>query len=417
MKFLLLILKNMGRNPLRSLLTAAGVMFLVWVVALVWSILTFLDANTTEKNTNFKIIVSERWQIPSRMPPSYMQGLCEGAADGPDDVRPMDSMCWSYYGGRLSKDASKTGRDDVLFAIAMEPEKVLTMLDDIDLMLPEEVPELVKAVENLKAKRTGLILGHERLRSMNKRVGDRLTIYSRNFRGLDLEFEIVGTLPRGRYDSAAVMNLDYLRAALDEYPRLHNGQQHPLADKWLNLVWLRVKNREEFNRVADQIMSSPRFSNPAVKCETAASGVASFLESFRDLIWGMRWLLVPAAIASLALITANSISISVRERRKELAVLKVLGFRPWQILVLVIGEALLLGTVAGLTSVAISFVVVNWLMGGLKFPIAFFGSFYVPWDALWWGPAVGAATALLGSVFPAWNARSVKVADVFAKVA
>ena len=45
----------------------------------------------------------------------------------------------------------------------------------------------------------------------------------------------------------------------------------------------------------------------------------------------------------MALVIANAISISVRERRTEMAVLKVLGFRPGQILVLVLGEALLIG--------------------------------------------------------------------------
>ena len=72
------------------------------------------------------------------------------------------------------------------------------------------------------------------------------------------------------------------------------------------------------------------------------------LEPFRDLIWGMRWLLAPACLATILLVIANAISISVRERRLELAVLKVLGFRPYQILILVLGESLLLGVGGGL---------------------------------------------------------------------
>ncbi len=78
-----------------------------------------------------------------------------------------------------------------------------------------------------------------------------------------------------------------------------------------------------------------------MKCETLASLVTTSMAALRDIIWGVRWLLVPAALASLSLLIANSISISVRQRRTELAVLKVLGFRPCQILVLVLGEALL----------------------------------------------------------------------------
>jgi ABC-type lipoprotein release transport system permease subunit len=41
----------------------------------------------------------------------------------------------------------------------------------------------------------------------------------------------------------------------------------------------------------------------------------------------------------------------------------------------------------------------------------------IPLDALWWGVAVGAGTALVGSLLPAWSASRVKPAEVFAKVA
>ena len=66
----------------------------------------------------------------------------------------------------------------------------------------------------------------------------------------------------------------------------------------------------------------------------------------------MRWFLAPACIIVLALVLANAISISVRERRTELAVMKVLGFRPRQIVLLVLGESVLLGLLSGLASAA-----------------------------------------------------------------
>jgi 2-C-methyl-D-erythritol 4-phosphate cytidylyltransferase len=59
---------------------------------------------------------------------------------------------------------------------------------------------------------------------------------------------------------------------------------------------------------------------------------------------------------------------------------------------------------------------INDVFGGLKFPISFFPTFLIPINALWWGLAVGAGTALVGSILPAWTACSVKVSEVFAKV-
>ena len=114
---------------------------------------------------------------------------------------------------------------------------------------------------------------------------------------------------------------------------------------------------------------------------------------------------------------ANAISISVRERRTEMAVLKVLGFRPGQILLLVLGEAVLLGTLAGFASGALTYMIVDWCFHGLAFPMGFFPVFMIPASALWWGPAVGAGAAFAGSLLPALSASRVKPAEVFAKIA
>jgi putative ABC transport system permease protein len=100
-----------------------------------------------------------------------------------------------------------------------------------------------------------------------------------------------------------------------------------------------------------------------------------------------------------------------------MAVMKVLGFGPNTIMFLVLGEAVLVGVSGGLLSAGITWHLVNNVLGGLKFPIAFFPAFFIPPAALWWGPALGGLTALAGSILPAWSARTVKVSEVFSKVA
>ncbi len=89
----------------------------------------------------------------------------------------------------------------------------------------------------------------------------------------------------------------------------------------------------------------------------------------------------------MSLVIANAISISVRERRVEMAVLKVLGFSPNQILMLVLGEALLIGCVSGLVSAVATWLLVNDLLGGIALPIGFFGKFFIDDAAPWWGLA------------------------------
>lgn len=415
MKFLLLILKNVRRNLTLSTLTSLASMVLVLVVTMVWSILAFLNKTTEEKSNNLKAIVTEKWQIPSQMPFSYAATLEEGSARNPGDLKPTDSMTWSFYGGTL--DIKNRTMENSLFAFCLEPKKLRTMMDDLDTLPAEQAAELDAAIAKMEQNRQGLIVGRDRLKMLGKQVGDRIKIFGVNYRGIDLELEIVGLFPEGRYDSSAAINRDYLLGALDAWPRDHKGEKHPMADRCLNLVWLRIPDTAAFQKVADQITSSPYYSNPAVKCETASSGIANFLDAYRDLIWGMRWFLAPAALISIALVISNAISISIRQRRMELAVMKVLGFRPGQILFLVLGESLLLGAGSGMLSAGLTWWLVNNVFGGIKFPIAFFPSFFISDDALWWGPLVGGLAALLGSAWPAWSACTVKVTDVFAKVA
>ncbi|MEX2185852.1 MAG: ABC transporter permease [Pirellulales bacterium] len=414
MKLFLLIARNVRRSYVRSGLTVLGTMVLVFVMTLVWSILAFLGDAMAEKSSNFKAIVTERWQIPSQMPFAYADSLSQGAATKPDDVRPTDSMTWQFYGGTTEK-GTRT-RENTVFAFGMQPSKINTMMDDLDSLPAKEAAELQAVIDKLESNRQGLILGRDRLAALKKQVGDRITLYGINYKDIDLEFEIVGTVPAGRYDNNAFFNRDYLLAAIDQYNDKHTDP-HPLTEKSLNLVWLRVPDAETLRKVTAQIDSSSDYTNPQVKCETQSSGISAFMEAYSGLIWAMKYVLSPVIFVTLALVIATAISIAVRERRTELAVMKVLGFRPWQLLLLVLGEATLLGLIGGGLSAAATYVVVNIVMGGLKFQIGFFAAFFIPAAAIGWGLALGGGAALLGSVMPAFAARSVKVAEVFSKVA
>src|SRR5439155_15550210 len=86
--------------------------------------------------------------------------------------------------------------------------------------------------------------------------------------------------PEGRYDQSAIMNAQYFNEALDRYKQQHNGSPHPLDQKRLNLVWLRVKDKANFNEIGSVIEKAPVFDNCPVKVESASSGIGNFLEAY-----------------------------------------------------------------------------------------------------------------------------------------
>jgi putative ABC transport system permease protein len=425
-QFVLLMFRGLRRNPLRASLTYLAGYVLVLVVTLVWSILAFIDLIQEDKSKNLKVLITEKFQVPSQMPPAYGERIFREAQTLPEGMRPTedDYMTWSFIAGTL--DPEKQSFDNLVFFFCMDPGKFYprdpskqSMMDGLDELTAEQRADLKRMVEYMQQDLRAVAVGKERLAKMNKRVGDTVKVTSLNYKGLEFEVLIVGELPAGQYDQMAIMHKDYLDRALDAYkadPSKGNGTPHPLADKSLNLVWLRLPDKQAYDLLAARINSPGRFSSPAVRMETASSAFGSFLEAWKDILWGMRRLLAPAVLATMSLVIANAISISVRERRAEMAVMKVLGYRPWMVMLLVIGEAVLVGAVSGTLSTTSTFFLVNKVVGGIKFPIGFFPAFLVPKAALWWGPAIGVGTAVLGSAIPAWSARRVKVSEVFSKV-
>src|SRR5437899_1010291 len=117
------VLKGMRRNFLRTTLACMAVMVLTFVVTLVWSFLVPLDFAMTEKAKDFKMIVTERLQVPSQMPLAY-QGPLE------IQVAKDDSMTWSFYGGFTNKERKTF--ENIIFFFVMDPTKLKTIMDELE---------------------------------------------------------------------------------------------------------------------------------------------------------------------------------------------------------------------------------------------------------------------------------------------
>src|SRR4051794_5136530 len=101
------MIKSLRRNLLRSVLTALATAFLVLMVTLIWSVLAFIDRQTEAKSKDLKVIVSEKYQIPSQMPFAYYDRIAVGAPKNKGDyaIDPSkDAMYWAFYGGTIDPE-------------------------------------------------------------------------------------------------------------------------------------------------------------------------------------------------------------------------------------------------------------------------------------------------------------------------
>jgi putative ABC transport system permease protein len=337
----------------------------------------------------------------------------------PEGMRPEkgddDVLAWSFLGG--TTDPITKRPDGNIWLFCLEPRKAANMMDELNDLSPSEKTQLDAAIEIMEKNPQAIVVNKTRLKKMNLKVGQRIKITGLNYSDLVFECDIVGELPEGRLEGLGIMNSAYLFKQLDAYQRdrvkNRTGDPHPMADKCVNLIWVKLPNKEGFERLSAMVNDTGNFNTPQIKLETASSGIGSWLESLKDIFFGMKYVMTPAMVAIMCLVIANAISIGVRERRTELAVLKVLGFQPRHVMLLVLGEAILVGLMAGGMSTFLAW----FMIGGFKLQIAFFGAFFVPPIVMIYGPLLGAAVAIVGSLGPALSAKNVKVAEVFAKVA
>jgi putative ABC transport system permease protein len=414
-KLVLIMFRGLLRSPLRTSLTYLALFVLTLVLSLIYAVINFIGLVTTEKEANFKAIVTHKTVIPSQMPRAHYERFKEMCLKLPPGMRPEkgeeDILAWSFLFG--TTDPVTKRPDGNVFLFCLEPKKVTNMMDGLDDLTPSERTQFDAAIEVMEKNPRAIVMSKSRLKKMNLKVGQRIKITGLSYKDLLFECDIVGELPEGKYEGVGFMNCEYLFKQLESYQRDHNGTAHPMAEKCVNLIWVKMPNREGFEKLSAIVNDSGNFNTPQIKLETASSGIGTWLDSLKDIFFGMKYVMTPAMVAIMCLVIANAISIGVRERRTELAVLKVLGFQPRHVMLLVLGEAILVGLMAGEMSTLLA-----WgLLGNVKFQLAFFGAFFVPPVVLIYGPLLGATVAIIGSLGPALSAKNVKVAEVFAKVA
>jgi len=418
----LMMFRSLRRNILRTSLTYVALFVFICMMTLIYSCVVFLESFTEEKSQDVKVIMTEKFQVPSQMKPGYKDDLVAiMKRDLPPEKQPKsyedDVMTWGFVGGSL--DPVNKTFENSLFMFAMEPHSLLTMMDGLQRkdISEREYADLAAAVELVKQDKRHIIVGKDKLKKIGKEVGEELKVYGMNYKDIVFEYKIVGAFPDGRYNDSAVMRLDYLIAKLDDYKATHAGNAHPQAERCINLVWVRLPDKAAYEQLAG-LVNEKNFNSPAVKLETASAGIGSFLDAYKDIFFGVKYILMPALGVIMALVVSITMTIAIRERRTEMAVLKVLGFPPRSVFAMIFGEGVLIGLLSGLICTwIIFFLVLFFFPGGIKFPIAFFGTFKMSPRILLLGPALGAFTAGLGSFLPAWSGSRVKASDVFSQVA
>jgi putative ABC transport system permease protein len=418
-----LVFRSLRRNLLRTALSYVALFVLTFMLTMIYSVVRYLGELTTDKEGSQLVLLTEKFSIPSQMPISHGVSLRSIILDQlPAQHRPKNIddnyMTWSFVGATL--DINKPTPENSMFLFALDPHAIETGMMKEQGLNPEDVGEkdwgeLLKVMALIKEDKRRIVVGEDRLQKLNKKVGDRIKFQSTNYRELEFECDIVGAFPaNSRLAGAAAMRFDYLESKLEQY-KSTKGTPHPQADKCVNLVWVRLPSKEAFEQLAEIVNRDSSFS-PPVKLETFSAAIGSFLEPLKEILWGTKWILMPTIFVVMCVVIGITITISVRERWVEMAVLKVLGFQPWQIIMMIVSEAMLIGVFGGMLSTWLVYFtpkIAKFVSGGGN---NFLANIRPYEDILFYGPAIGVFIGLVGSTLPALSARKIKVSDVFSQV-
>jgi putative ABC transport system permease protein len=422
-----LVFRSLRRNLLRTALTYVALFVLTGMLTFLYGVLASIADFTREKEGAQMVIMTEKFGMPSRMPPGYAYELKSVIRE---KVRPehqpadidKNFMTWSFVFGSLEKD--KPTKENSMFLFALDPEAIRNeMLSQYGMdrkeLGEEQWAQLVRAIDEVQKDKRNIVVGADRLQMMGKKVGDEIKLYGLSHRDIEFEYRIVGAFPSGgMLGGAAAMRYDYLTAKMDDY-KVRTGKDHPQAALILNLIWVRMPSKAAYQELAAVVNEPGTFNSPAVKMETFSAAMGSFLEPFKDIFWGMKVIIMPAIVVIMCLVIGITITIGVRERWAEMAVMKVLGFQPWQVMGMIVSEAMLIGVYGGMLSTWTVFYLpkaisaANKAVGG---DFKFFDSWKSDPMILLYGPILGLLVGLLGAALPSWNARKVKVSEVFAQV-
>lgn len=369
MRFLTLILKNLRRNPRRAILTAAGTALTVFVASALLSVeagfgTLFASSNEAVLNVHEKGVACP---VTGRVFDSYLRTV--GATPHVTAVTGVLRGLYSYQ-----------SKDNLVVLSGID-------LDQFRKIKPIEIRDGSDAL--FASRPDAVLVGRRVARDYGWHVGervalleDRLTLYVAGvFESVDKSYE-AGVLVH--------------KAFLEKVKR-DQGKSTYLV--------VTVDHASAVPAVSRSIDATlANFPKPT----TTQSERAARERELQDFLAIRRMLsaLLVVTILVGTLGAANSVSMSIRERTREVGVLRSLGFRRSHILEVLLGESAAVAGAGGLLglTLAAAFLAGAKSLGGMV-PLVF-----GPRQVLV-GLTIALAIGLAGALVPSLNASRIKIVD------
>ena len=322
MKHLPYILKHLRKNWIRTASTIAAMALCIFLIA---SLQTVLAAfyGTLDTAATDRLITRHRISLAEDLPQAY-----EPRIQAIPGVKRTARTNW--FGGVMGFSGGQPDMKNFFANFAVDAEPYLAMY-------PEYVIPADQKAAFMQDMR-GAIVGEALAKKFGWTIGSTFQLESmippyRADKPFEFVVRAIYTTDREKYPNHALdMMLFHWKYLYEK-----TGQRAGVGT-----YSLQIANSSQAATIARAVDATFENSDTQTKTETEAQFVASFLALIGDL--GLILNAIGMAVAfTILLVTANTMSMAIRERRTEIAVLKTLGYPSSLVLALVLGEALVIG--------------------------------------------------------------------------
>ena len=294
-KYIPFVFKNLLRNRRRTTLTALSMAVSLLLLGILLSVYAAFYQRESYEEQPLRLVTRHRVSFLVPLPQYYGDRIRR--VDGVDEV-----CIFNWFGGTYIDRRP----EHMLPLMAVEPDKIFRIRTES--ILP---PDQLAAFQR---DRQGLALGKAVARRLRLQLGDRIIVQGDVY-PVDLEL-IVRVIYEGPDDIEAYFHWEYLQQSLSPGRR---GEFSTFS--------VRLHAAEDASRVSKTIDDMFRNAPQPTRTETEKA----FMLSFISMIGNIKLFLLSIATAlvfTILLVNANSVAMSVRERVREVAVMKTLGFSP-----------------------------------------------------------------------------------------
>jgi len=371
-------MKNAWRNRRRTVLTILSIAASLSLLGILMAIYAAFYFSAPPPAQALRLVVRNKVSLVFPMPEAYREKVKR--IPGVQEV-----MAQQWFGGMY-----KNNRPENLFArFAIEPDKVFIVRGEMK--LPEEQKTA------FQRERTACLIGRQLADKIKVGLGDRITLQGDIF-PVTLEFTVRAIFDSEQNSEVLYFNRKYLDESIKGALKGNVGMFTVLAD-----------SADSVPRIARAVDDEFRNSTTQTKTESESAFQLGFINSLGN-VKAFLLSICAAVTFTVLLVSGNTMAMSVRERVREVGVLKTLGFTRPAILGMIMGESVSLAVLGG----AIGLGIAAGLCSLMRMAPGFIGqlktlSIHPPVALACLGAAV--AVGLVSSAVPAWNASGTPIVE------